>query len=377
MADEVIGIDQLTLYDTQLKTYDSTALQMDGTASAGSSKRAARADHVHPTDTSRAPLASPALTGTPTAPTAASGTNTTQIATTAFVQDAIGSLPTGVTGVKGDAESTYRTGNVNITPANIGIADFTGATSSAAGTHGLVPAPASGVTARYLKSNGSWAVPSGDEINCHYDEDGAQTNEMTLNAALSAIESNVEGKQDAFGLQTANTVYAAPNGSAGTPSFRALVAADIPNLSASKITSGALDVARGGTGVSTLGAGVVYHSASGTGALSIATAANIVSALGTTAVNRATADANGNDISTTYATKSEISGAYVYKGSVATSAALPASGQTAGDVYNIEAESTYGPAGTNVAWTGSAWDALGGSFSITYATNAQINALFA
>lgn len=37
----------------------------------------------------KAPLASPALTGTPTAPTAANGTNTTQIATTAFVQSAI------------------------------------------------------------------------------------------------------------------------------------------------------------------------------------------------------------------------------------------------------------------------------------------------
>jgi hypothetical protein len=34
----------------------------------------------------KAPLASPALSGTPTAPTATSGTNTTQIATTAFVQ---------------------------------------------------------------------------------------------------------------------------------------------------------------------------------------------------------------------------------------------------------------------------------------------------
>lgn len=34
----------------------------------------------------KAPLASPALTGTPTAPTATTGTNTTQIATTAFVQ---------------------------------------------------------------------------------------------------------------------------------------------------------------------------------------------------------------------------------------------------------------------------------------------------
>lgn len=36
-----------------------------------------------------APKASPALTGTPTAPTATSGTNTTQIATTAFVSTAL------------------------------------------------------------------------------------------------------------------------------------------------------------------------------------------------------------------------------------------------------------------------------------------------
>jgi hypothetical protein len=40
----------------------------------------------------KAPLASPALTGSPTAPTATAGTNTTQIATTAFVAAAIGAL---------------------------------------------------------------------------------------------------------------------------------------------------------------------------------------------------------------------------------------------------------------------------------------------
>lgn len=39
--------------------------------------------------TDKAPLASPALTGTPTAPTAAQGTNTTQVATTAFVTSEI------------------------------------------------------------------------------------------------------------------------------------------------------------------------------------------------------------------------------------------------------------------------------------------------
>jgi hypothetical protein len=35
---------------------------------------------------SKAPLSSPALTGTPTAPTASAGTSTTQIATTAFAE---------------------------------------------------------------------------------------------------------------------------------------------------------------------------------------------------------------------------------------------------------------------------------------------------
>lgn len=62
---------------------------MDGVASAGTSAVPARSDHVHPTDTTRAPLASPAFTGVPTAPTAAAGTKTTQVATTAFVDTAV------------------------------------------------------------------------------------------------------------------------------------------------------------------------------------------------------------------------------------------------------------------------------------------------
>ena len=58
---------------------------MNGTAAVGTSTNFSREDHIHPSDTSRAPLASPALTGIPTAPTASVGTNTTQIATTANV----------------------------------------------------------------------------------------------------------------------------------------------------------------------------------------------------------------------------------------------------------------------------------------------------
>lgn len=44
--------------------------------------------------------------------------------------------------------------------------------------------------------------------------------------------------------RTANTVLAAPNGSAGAAAFRALVAADIPSLPASKIGSGTFAAAR-------------------------------------------------------------------------------------------------------------------------------------
>lgn len=58
---------------------------VNGTASAGSSNAVSRGDHVHPTDTTRAALASPTFTGVPAAPTASVDTNTTQIATTAYV----------------------------------------------------------------------------------------------------------------------------------------------------------------------------------------------------------------------------------------------------------------------------------------------------
>lgn len=48
--------------------------------------------------------------------------------------------------------------------------------------------------------------------------------------------------------QGAGTVLAGPSGMSGTPSFRSLVASDIPSLDASKITAGTLQVSNGGTG---------------------------------------------------------------------------------------------------------------------------------
>ena len=64
----------------------------------------------------------------------------------------------------------------------------------------------------------------------------------------------------------------------------------------------------------------------------------------------------------TYATKSEVSAAFIYKGTKASYDLLPTTGNKTGDVWNItNADPTHGvKAGDNVAWDGSAWDVLGG-----------------
>jgi hypothetical protein len=66
-----------------------------------------------------APLASPALTGTPTAPTAAPTTNTTQLATTAFVQAALPAA--GITQLTGDVTAGPGSGSQTATLANTAV----------------------------------------------------------------------------------------------------------------------------------------------------------------------------------------------------------------------------------------------------------------
>ena len=102
--------------------FSSTLPLMNGAANAGSTSTWTRADHVHPTDTTLAPIASPNFTGIPLSPTAVLGTNTTQIATTAFVFNAIGNLPVGVSSVTTGAGLTGGgTGNVTIAVSANGI----------------------------------------------------------------------------------------------------------------------------------------------------------------------------------------------------------------------------------------------------------------
>lgn len=74
------------------------------------------------------------------------------------------------------------------------------------------------------------------------------------------------------------------------------------------------------------------------------------------------------------ALQTKLSSVYNYKGSKATYAELP-SDAAAGDVWNVEEAHDNHPAGTNWAWTGTAWDALGGAVDLSgYYDKAAANA---
>lgn len=96
---------------------------------------------------------------------------------------------------------------------------------------------------------------------------------MTVPSILSVSGSPVTSVGTlalSLATQSANTVFAgATSGGAATPTFRGLVAADIPSLDAGKIASGTIPISRGGTGVSSFVTGdsgsvvVRYNAGSG------------------------------------------------------------------------------------------------------------------
>lgn len=91
------------------------------------------------------------------------GTITTQDTTysvmkgaTASADGANGLVPAPTKGNEGKflkADGTWGT------PANTTYTDMKGATADTAGTHGLVPAPTAGAATRYLRSDGTWVTP--------------------------------------------------------------------------------------------------------------------------------------------------------------------------------------------------------------------------
>ena len=59
----------------------------------------------------------------------------------------------------GNGSTFLRNDGTWATPTNTTYSDMKGATASAAGTHGLVPAPAAGAQTKYLRGDGTWQTP--------------------------------------------------------------------------------------------------------------------------------------------------------------------------------------------------------------------------
>ena len=142
-----------------------------------------------------APLASPALTGTPTAPTATAGTNSTQIATTAFVANAVsqGFNANDAMVFKGTLGVTN--GSVASLPANSYQAGWTYRVADA-GTYAgdycevgdLIIAIADGPTSGSTVTNSHWA-------KIEHNIDGAlyKTNSVTYSGNKVLMSSGTNG----------------------------------------------------------------------------------------------------------------------------------------------------------------------------------------
>lgn len=104
------------------------------------------------------------------------------------------------------------------------------------------------------------------------------------------------------------------------------------------------------------------------------TTTDLTKKITTVANNLATHEADFSNPHKVTAEQLGLTTVYQYKGSVATYADLPTTGQKVGDVWNVEtADPDHGiKAGDNVAWDGAQWDILGGNYDLS--GYAQLNA---
>lgn len=119
--------------------------------------------------------------------------------------------------------------------------EFTGASSSAAGTIGLVPAPAAGASNRYLRSDGTWSVPSDTNTTYTLSSFGITASAAELNymkGVTSAIQTQLNSK-----APKDHTHNYAGSSSAGGPATSAISVVDYGN------TSSTLSIGFSGTGL--------------------------------------------------------------------------------------------------------------------------------
>ena len=87
------------------------------------------------------------------------------------------------------------------------------------------------------------------------------------------------------------------------------------------------------------------------------TSAEVGTAISTALANSGNAYQTASDVSSAISTA--VSSVYKYKGSVASYSNLPASGNTTGDVYDVQ------DTGMNYAWNGTKWDELGSEVDLS------------
>lgn len=219
-------------------------------------------------NTSKAPLASPTFTGTPAAPTATAGTNTTQIATTAYVRGEVSALvasaPTTLDTLNELATALGNDANFSTTvttalglKAPLASPVFTGtptANTAAVDTNTTQLATTAFVIGQASATTPAATGTAATGTSLKYaraDHVHAQTNNgtvtsvgMTVPSILSVSPSSIASSGTfavSLATQTANTLFAGPSsGSAAAPSFRAMVASDVPD----PVLGGALGVTK-------------------------------------------------------------------------------------------------------------------------------------
>jgi hypothetical protein len=175
----------------------------------------------------------------------------------------IGDITTLATSTLGTI-STQDSNNVSITGGSIaGITDLaiadggTGAGTAAGARTNLLP-PYAGNATKVLKVNAGatdveWAEESAGGITSITAGTGLSGGTITSTGTI-ALATAYGDTVNPYAAKTANYVLAAPNGSSGAPTFRALVAADVPtlnqNTTGNAATATALQTARTINGVS-------------------------------------------------------------------------------------------------------------------------------
>lgn len=219
--------------------------------------------------------------------------------------------------------------------------DMTGATADTDGTHGLVPAPRKGQQWKFLCGNGTWATPNDTTYN---------PVTTTTNGLMIASD-----KVKLDGIETGANKYVHPTYASHNSGLYKITVDTKGHVSATTAVSKADITALGIPSTNT----------------TYSTATQTVNGLMSSTDKK---KLDGFLSASSYALKTDLAGLYKYKGSI-TSASLPTANQIVGDTYNLTDASEYGPAGTNVAWTGEAWDALGGLFVINSLSNDDIDTI--